>query len=216
MVHVTYWVPAGRAMDATAGTLRFGATDATEVGSRTPEVRRLGAGDAGRHGFSHRETACSSPQGRTHRVGYTTQKTKARVEEKAKGTPNVPSGRRKSPAKAVLVQANIRQVPAHVRWCQRSRGTNRSRNDFRRDIDPDGIINLITFKGTEMMPLTMPFVCTYICRFPSLTCRAAAGNFKTSLQIMFAPARSVSPAAARWRRVTVSPTKHNLNIIRCM
>ena len=165
---------------------------------------------------SHRVTACSSPQGRTHRVGHTTQKTKARVEE-GEGTPNVPSGRRKSPVmKAVLVQANIRQVPAHVRWCQRSRGTNRSRNDFRRDIDPDGIINLITFKGTEMMPLTMPFVCTYICRFPSLTCRAAAGNFKTSLQIMFAPARSVSPAAARWRRVTVSPTKHNLNIIRCM
>ena len=77
-------------------------------------------------------------------------------------------------------------------------------------------LKLITFKGTEMMPLTMPFVCTYICRFPSLTCRAAAGNIKTSLQIMFAPARSVSPAAARWRRVTVSPTKHNLNIIRCM
>ena len=89
---------------------------------------------------SHRGTACSSPQGRTHRVGYTTQKTKARVEEKAKGTPNVPSGRRKSPAKAVLVQANIRQVPAHVRWCQRSRGTNRSRKDFRRDINLDGII----------------------------------------------------------------------------
>ena len=33
---------------------------------------------------SHRGTACSSPQGRTHRVGYTTQKTKARVEEKAR------------------------------------------------------------------------------------------------------------------------------------
>ena len=113
MVHVAYWVPAGRAMDATADTLRVGATDATEVGSRTPEVRRLGAGDAGRHGFSHRETACSSPQGRTHRVGYTTQKTKARVGE-AKGTPNVPSGRRKSPAEAVLVQANIRKVPARV------------------------------------------------------------------------------------------------------
>ena len=63
--------------------------------------------------FSHRETACSSPQGRTHRVGYTTQKTKARVGE-AKGTPNVPSGRRKSPAEAVLVQANVRQVPAHM------------------------------------------------------------------------------------------------------
>ena len=78
-------------------------------------MRRLGAGDAGRHGFSHRETACSSPQGRTHRVGYTTQKTKARVGE-AKGTPNVPSGRRKSPAEAVLVQANVRQVPAHMRW----------------------------------------------------------------------------------------------------
>ena len=32
------------------------------------------------------------------------------------GTPNVPSGRRKSPVmEAVLVQANIRQVPAHVR-----------------------------------------------------------------------------------------------------
>ena len=48
-------------------------------------------------------------------MGYTTQKTKARVEE-GEGTPNVPSGRRKSPVmKAVLVQANIRQVPAHVR-----------------------------------------------------------------------------------------------------
>ena len=89
---------------------------------------------------SHRGTACSSPQGRTHRVGYTTQKTKARVEE-GEGTPNVPSGRRKSPVmKAALVQANIRQVPAHVRWCQRSRGTNRSRKDFRRVIHPDGII----------------------------------------------------------------------------
>ena len=86
------------------------------------KVRRgQDAGGAGWHQrcrparFSHRGTACSSPQGRTHRVGYTTQKTKARVEEKAKGTPNVPSGRQKSPAKAVLVQANIRQVPAHVR-----------------------------------------------------------------------------------------------------
>ena len=29
MVHVAYWVPAGRAMDATAGTLRVGAVDAT-------------------------------------------------------------------------------------------------------------------------------------------------------------------------------------------
>ena len=32
MVHVTYWVPAGRAMDATAGTLRVGAVDATAGG----------------------------------------------------------------------------------------------------------------------------------------------------------------------------------------
>ena len=64
--------------------------------------------------------------------------------EEGEGTPNVPSGRRKSPVmKAVLVQANIRQVPAHVRSNHLSRGTNRSRNDFRRDIDPDGIINLI-------------------------------------------------------------------------
>ena len=56
-----------------------------------------------------------------HRAGHTAwvtprKKTKVGVEEKAKGTPNVPSGRRKSPAKAVLVQANIRKVPAHVRW----------------------------------------------------------------------------------------------------
>ena len=77
------------------------------------------------------------------------------VEEKAWGTPNVPSGRRKSPAKAVLVQANIRQVPAHVRWCQRSRGTNRSRKDFRRDIDPDGIINLITTLRTLSILMMM-------------------------------------------------------------
>ena len=86
------------------------------------KVRRgQDAGGAGWHRrcrparSSHRVTACSSPQGRTHRVGHTTQKTKARVEE-GEGTPNVPSGRRKSPVmKAVLVQANIRQVPAHVR-----------------------------------------------------------------------------------------------------
>ena len=32
LVHVTYWVPAGRAMDATAGTLRVGAVDATAGG----------------------------------------------------------------------------------------------------------------------------------------------------------------------------------------
>jgi len=32
MVHVTYWVPAYRAMDATAGTLRVGAVDATAGG----------------------------------------------------------------------------------------------------------------------------------------------------------------------------------------
>ena len=57
------------------------------------------------------------------------------VEEKAWGTPNVPSGRRKSPAKAVLVQANIRQVPAHVRLTNDRVGlTNRTRKDFRRDI----------------------------------------------------------------------------------
>ena len=54
-------------------------------------------------------------------MGYTTQKTKARVEEKAEGTPNAPSGRRKSPVKAVLVQANIRQVPAHVRLTNNDR-----------------------------------------------------------------------------------------------
>ena len=78
-------------------------------------MEEVGRGqDAGGAGW-HRVTACSSPQGRTHRVGHTTQKTKARVEE-GEGTPNVPSGRRKSPVmKAVLVQANIRQVPAHVR-----------------------------------------------------------------------------------------------------
>ena len=137
MVHVAYWVPAGRAMDATAGTLRVGATDATAGGPSsflknatgvppfTLLMEEVGRGqDAGGAGWhrrcrparsSHRVTACSSPQGRTHRVGHTTQKTKARVEE-GEGTPNVPSGRRKSPVmKAVLVQANIRQVPAHVR-----------------------------------------------------------------------------------------------------
>jgi len=32
LVHVTYWVPAGRAMDATAGTLRAGAVDAATGG----------------------------------------------------------------------------------------------------------------------------------------------------------------------------------------
>ena len=32
LVYVTYWVPAGRAMDATAGTLRVGAVDATAGG----------------------------------------------------------------------------------------------------------------------------------------------------------------------------------------
>ena len=32
LVHVTYWVPADRAMDATAGTLRVGAVDATAGG----------------------------------------------------------------------------------------------------------------------------------------------------------------------------------------
>ena len=106
LVHVTYWVPAGRAMDATAGTLRVGAVDATAGGPSfllknatgvhpfTLLMEEVGRGqDAGRAGWhrrcrptrsSHRVTACSSPQGRTHRVGYTTQKTKARVEEKAR------------------------------------------------------------------------------------------------------------------------------------
>ena len=68
-------------------------------------------------------------------------------------------------------------------------------------------LKLITFKGTEMKPLTMPFVCTYICRFLSLTCRAAAGNIKTSLQILFAPARSVSPAAAQLETCHCEPNK---------
>ena len=108
-------------------------------GGRTPEVQD-GTRGAGRHGFP-----TVGRRALAHRAGHTAwvtprKKTKAGVEEKAKGTPNVPSGRRKSPAKAVLVQANIRQVPAHVRWCQRSRGTNRSRKDFRRDISLDGII----------------------------------------------------------------------------
>ena len=106
LVHVTYWVPAGRAMDATAGTLRVGAVDATAGGPSfllknstgvppfTLLMEEVGRGqDAGGAGWhrrcrparsSHRVTACSSPQGRTHRVGYTTQKTKAGVEEKAR------------------------------------------------------------------------------------------------------------------------------------
>ena len=70
-------------MDATAGTLRVGATDATAGGPSsllktatgvppfTPLTegfgRGLGAAGAGRLGSSHRGTACSSPQGRTHR-----------------------------------------------------------------------------------------------------------------------------------------------------
>ena len=75
-----------------------------------------GTGGAGRLGFP-----TVGRRALAHRAGHTAwvtprKKTKAGVEEKAKGTPNVPSGRRKSPAKAVLVQANIRKVPAHVRF----------------------------------------------------------------------------------------------------
>ena len=74
-----------------------------------------GTGGAGRLGFP-----TVGRRALAHRAGHTAwvtprKKTKVGVEEKAKGTPNVPSGRRKSPAKAVLVQANIRKVPAHVR-----------------------------------------------------------------------------------------------------
>ena len=108
--------PAGRGDGRDCGFLPSSLIkQATGVPPFTLLMEEVGRGqDAGGAGW-HRVTACSSPQGRTHRVGHTTQKTKARVEE-GEGTPNVPSGRRKSPVmKAVLVQANIRQVPAHVR-----------------------------------------------------------------------------------------------------
>ena len=82
-------------------------------------------------------------------MGYTTQKTEARAEAKG-GNAERPERETKSPVKAVLIQANIRQVPAHVRLTNDCVGLT-DQKDFRPDISPDGIRTIIIVYNSYMV-----------------------------------------------------------------
>ena len=84
----TGFSPQVGAMDATAGFSHLLSSNKLQASPLHPP-HGGGREGAGRRRCrparsSHRVTACSSPQGQTHRVGYTTQKTKARVEDTAR------------------------------------------------------------------------------------------------------------------------------------
>ena len=78
-----------------------------------PEVQ---AGISQRRALAHRagHTAWVTPR-KKPRPGWRIRRGNAERPERATKSPVM---------KAALVQANIRQVPAHVRWCQRPRGTS--------------------------------------------------------------------------------------------